>query len=173
MQNFAPCGFSAEQFWQRTGLSRAKRLAPLVSPGAGKGQRAAGSGSVCFQLIDKPVNVAEYPHLGNPIAAKLEDGSAGILDAPPGWRDAKKLSAMGALPGKPGERLIPFGNDFLDHAREIREGSLDKINVLAEFVTAALGFSERATKTEIICEKICDDRLIEAVPHFVVKGVNQ
>ncbi len=59
-------------------------------------------GSVCFQLIDKPVNVAEYPHLGNPIAAKLEDGRAGILDAPPGWRDAKKLSAMGALPGKPG-----------------------------------------------------------------------
>ena len=95
------------------------------------------------------------------------------VDAPPGWRDAKKLSAMGALPGKPGERLIPFGNDFLDHAREIREGSLDKINVLAEFVTAALEFSERATKTEIICEKICDDRLIEAVPHFVVKAVNQ
>jgi hypothetical protein len=95
------------------------------------------------------------------------------LDAPPGRRDAKKLSTMGALPGKPGERLIPLGNDFLDHAREIREGALDKINVFAEFATAALGFSERATKTEIICEKICDDRLIEAVPHFVVKAVNQ
>jgi len=76
---------------------------------------------------------------------------------------------VGALPGKPGERLIPFGNDFLDLAREIREGSLDKINVFAEFVTAALEFSERTTKTEIICEKICDDGLIEAVPHFVVK----
>jgi hypothetical protein len=41
MQNFAPWGFSAEQFWQRMGLSRTKQLALLVSPGVARGQRAA------------------------------------------------------------------------------------------------------------------------------------
>jgi hypothetical protein len=90
--------------------------------------------------------IAEHPHLSDPITPKFENSRACVLDRSPRRCDTKELTPMSASVSELRERLVALGNNFFDLNREIREGSLDEINIFAKLGVPALGLSERAAK---------------------------
>ncbi len=84
------------------------------------------------------MSIAEYPHFSDTITPKFEDSRACVLDKSPRRCDAKDLTPMSASVSELSERLIALGDNFLDLIREIREGSLDEINIFAKLGVTAL-----------------------------------
>jgi hypothetical protein len=88
------------------------------------------------------VNIAEYPYLSNPIIPEFKYSRACVLNRSARRFDSKDLTSVRASVNKLRERLIILRNNFLDLVREIREGSLDEINVFAKLCVAVLELSE-------------------------------
>jgi hypothetical protein len=134
---------------------------------------AFGSGSFRLQLRDESVDITEYPNLDDQITSEFKDGRAFVLNSSPRGRNPKNLTPVSASVNKLSERLIAFGNNIRDLVREIRERSLDKIDIFAKLAVASLRLAERPTKTQVFGENIGKDGFVEAIPQLVVKTLDQ
>src|SRR5258706_16447899 len=83
--------------------------------------------------------------------------------------DSKDLTSVSASINKLRERLIILRNNFLDLIREIREGSLDEINVFAKLGVTVFVLPERPAKPYVFGENVRKDSLVEPIPHFEIK----